>query len=830
MQRSKAEKRFLIIYTIMTLAFLVTGTATSDAQIVLFGTLPELFAAFGIYYGQPLGEKFRGTIYSCVCLITLTAFGILTFSMSVAMPVMAGALFLICLFNIPELLILWIIDCGFLFWYHLTWKDTYDLVNVREWLVLFSQILMVLLLLYLANAAIRGGREKNRKLSESIQQMKAAEKSRDDFMAGVSHEFMTPLNAILGMGELILDGEASKEVKEAAESILVAGQNLKGFVSDVFEYVEISGGRMTAKEEAYDFKHLLGEITALGNTWADEKNLALIVDCDARIPKSMIGDVEKLKKVMMTYLSCAVRFTERGFIHVKIDARKESYGVNLNITFKDTGIGMSKEIIKQIFQNPTAGEYHEQWTGNVELSLTLARMLVEMMNGLISLTSSAEEGTEIKIVIPQGIADSGFLVELPHSEEYHVLGYLNLDHYAFEEIRGAYVDWAEHMGKSLSVAFDFATNLEECKKRLERRSYTHLFISPFEFRQAPEFFRALTKRMRVVLVVNRGLTQFPEGDFDMIYKPLTILGVADALLGKCEKPESFYHLPLLENGPEAEAVEPKVLVVDDNAVNLKVMEGMLGKYGIVPDTATDGKTAVEKIEKAKYALVLMDYMMPGMDGAQTLEKIRNLDGIYYKKLPIICVTANTTPGTAELMMEKGFDDCLTKPVEPMRLDWFLKKYIGKTRESVQEDSPESAKQTKEAKEERVTSARTSQAAGGEAQKKPKGLSAIDRKLGENYCGGPENYEEILKMFVDVGIEKCREIARLYEKEDWQDYCIEAHALKGTALGIGAVHLSELAKQLEAAAKDGQIATIHAGHGLLMEEYKTVLDEIEQMHR
>lgn len=804
MKRSEAEKKFLIIYSLLSLAFLLAGITAPNILLVLFGTIPELIVSWTVFIRQPLDEKFRAVLLSVMCLITLTCFGVMVISMDVVIPILAVVLFMIGLFNIPEILWIWVADAMLLFLYHLLVGKTYVLDSWNNWLIVIHQLICTLLLLYLEDMLIRKNAEKNNQLKETIESLKASERSKDEFMAGVSHEFRTPLNAICGMGELILHSDASEEVKKSADRILTAGQSLQDFVSDVFDYVELCSNNMQLKEEEYHFASMLNDIVNIANIQTEEKNLEIIIDCDAAIPHAMIGDSEKMRKVITSFLSNAVRHTEKGYILLTASARKESYGVNLCIVIRDTGSGMTKDDIKKMFTDIyVAGACQNGKCRSVGLDLAVSQKLVEMMNGLISVTSEPGAGTEVRIVIPQKVADARPMVELADREYFDVMGYINLDKFDIEGMRSTYVRWIENVGKMLGIHIELNTGLNECKRKVENRGCTHLFITMYEYRQDPGYFKSLTERIQVIVVLERRETDYPGNEFIIVYKPFTIMSVVAALTGHSQKRKVLLH----DNTEESFiAPDAKLLVVDDNVINLKVMEGLLRRYQIVPYTATSGAAALQMMEKIRFDLVFMDYMMPGMDGAETMERIRAMEGEYYRKVPVVCVTANTVSGAREQLLQTGFNEFISKPVEVRQLEKILKSYL-----HVEIYEPE-----KELEKEPETGTT------GEAE-----ISRIDRRMGETYCGSKEDYQEILKIFCDYGAEKKREIQNLYEKHDWKGYAIEIHALKSTSLGIGAVRLSELAKRLELAAKEEKEEMIFAEHDAAMEEYRMVLEEIEK---
>lgn len=803
MKRNEAERRFMIIYTVLAFVFLVAGVSAPYPALVLLGTIPEMVVCWAIFGVQWKDEKIRATVFTGMCLISLICFGVMTMSMNIVVPLLAVALVLIGLFNIPQLLGLWSAAAVLMFLLHMFVLKTYCVHSLNDYLIVFHQLFCMALLFYLENSLIKRNIENNRQLLDNIEILKGSERSKDEFMASVSHEFRTPLNAICGMGELILRSGVPEEVQKSAESILTSGRNMQAFVSDVFDYVEIESGKMTVQEAEYSFSALLMDIADISNAQIVEKKLDIIIDCDANIPRTMVGDSEKIRKVIMYLMNNAIKFTEKGCVLLAVSVRKESYGVNLCITVRDTGIGMSKEDIRKVFTDFSRidAEADSQY-GGVGLGLTLTRRLVEMMRGLVSVKSELGVGSEFKIVIPQKVTDSSPIAEIPDKEHVKAIGYINIEKYSVPELRSLYVKWITDTEKRLGISIQLSTNFSELKRRMESQTFSHLFTVIDEYRQEPAFFEEMSMKMPVIVVMGREDEEQPGDRIIVVYKPFTILSVVNALAGHSQRIRKGTSIGAF-GAPEA-----KVLVVDDTVVNLKVMEGLLKQYRITPYTAASGAAALSMAGNIRFDLIILDYMMPGMDGVAVLKALRAMNDEHYKKVPVVCLTANAVTGAKEQLLAAGFDEFMAKPVEVGKLEQVLRSYLpGELLKPVEELEKV---QTEAGRKEKQGSERPSK---------------IDRVMGENYCCGQDNYHEILKVFCEYGAEKRRELQKLYERKDWSGYAIEIHALKSTSLGIGAVGLSEQAKILELAAKEENEAVLFEKHDAMMKEYRYVLTEI-----
>ena len=244
----------------------------------------------------------------------------------------------------------------------------------------------------------------------------------------------------------------------------------------------------------------------------------------------------------------------------------------------------------------------------------------------------------------------------------------------------------------------------------------------------------------------------------------------------------------------------------------------MNRYQIKVSTANNGSEALEMISRKEYDFVFMDHMMPEMDGVETLHRIRNKVGIYFKRIPIIAVTANAIAGSREMFIKEGFSDFIEKPIEISVLERLLRRTIAEERLVYTQDVPKDNIE-KEGTASVITSTTV------EAEDKKLCIGDLDVEKGILYCGGKEDYFEILNQHCSNGMTNIGKLERLYQQADWKNYTIEVHAVKSMMLGIGANALSELAKQLEFAGKAENITFIKENHHAMIEEYKRVLNEI-----
>lgn len=283
-----------------------------------------------------------------------------------------------------------------------------------------------------------------------------------------------------------------------------------------------------------------------------------------------------------------------------------------------------------------------------------------------------------------------------------------------------------------------------------------------------------------------------------------------AFVGKRKSRQSHNLLAQMEADQKIVAPSARILVVDDSTMNQDLVRGILRGTKIKIDTAINGEEALEKLEEQKYHMVLMDHMMPVIDGMEALKLIkeRNL----CQGVPVVVLTANVAPGAKEEYLKAGFDDYLTKPVIPQQLESAIKRHLPKRlilerweRGGLTEEKPENE---------------TPQEQSPFLQK----FSFLDTSVGMSYFADNEEfYGDMIRCYLDNS--SFEDIRKAYEEEDWENYRILVHALKSTSLSIGAVELSGQAKVLEMAAKENRIDDIKRDHDVMMERFHQLLEDI-----
>ncbi|MDE7429657.1 MAG: response regulator, partial [Lachnospiraceae bacterium] len=458
--------------------------------------------------------------------------------------------------------------------------------------------------------------------------------------------------------------------------------------------------------------------------------------------------------------------------------------------------------------------------------------LVRSMGGVITVNSAPGSGSEFQFTIPQKVLDETPIVSIKDKKHLFAAYYVNMEKYEYTLVREGYENCIHHMVNQFGIPFRICRNLEELKRRIERENYSHIFIGWEEYREDRSFFDELSTKRTVVLILDYDQEILVQGNMLRIYKPFTILSIAAVFNGQKLLVNEEQHISLHNKfiAPQA-----KVLVVDDNAMNLKVMARLLLPYQLKVIMASGGQEALEKLNTPDFDCVFLDHMMPEMDGVETLHKIRQKPGLYYQSLPIIAFTANAIGGAREMFMAEGFNDFIAKPIELSVLERILRRYIPTQLQIiVDEDEAAPASEADQtpaplpqssapAASDTAVSADKSDISKAKLKLTRAGIS-LEQAIA--YCGDEEGFKEIIAIFHSEGQKRRDHLSHFFKEQDWKNYVISVHALKGNAKAVGAGELSEMARELEMAGKENRIDYILAHHEAMMENHDSLLTALD----
>ena len=508
--------------------------------------------------------------------------------------------------------------------------------------------------------------------AELLEKAESANRAKSDFLANMSHEIRTPMNSIMGLCELSMAEELSDSVRDNCNNIYVAGRNLLGIINDLLDFSKIESGRMELRPDVYQLSSLLNDVIQMAMARKGQKQIEFMVDCDPSIPNHLYGDELRIRQIVINLLTNAIKFTQEGGILLRVRARKESYGVNLMFSVTDSGIGIKKENMDKIFRSfsqvDTKKNRAIEGTG---LGLSISKQLVKQMGGFIFLDSEYGKGSTFTVVIPQKVMEDKPLAKIEENEKYNILAYFELEENNSSFAAKCYAEIIANMGEDLELSYNFASSLQEVKMCVADAAYTHLFISEVEYMQDKEYFDSIAEMISVVVVVNQSGQYEISAGIRSICKPFYVLSISTILQG--EKPQ--FDGRRTQAAKRFIAPRANILIVDDNQMNLKVASGLLRPYQIKIETADSGKTAIELLKDRTFDMVFMDHMMPGMDGVETLKRIRVMERDVCKTVPIVALTANAVSGAREMFLKEGFCDMVAKPIEMSLFERVLQRWL-----------------------------------------------------------------------------------------------------------------------------------------------------------
>lgn len=632
----------------------------------------------------------------------------------------------------------------------------------------------------------------------ALQANKEIEKAagmKSDFLANMSHEIRTPMNAVIGMAEMALREDLPPAARNYIHQIRSSGKALLTIINDILDFSKIESGKMDIVPVVYEPMSIVNDVSNILVTRLKDKNVELILDISPDIPHKLFGDNIRIKQVLLNIANNAVKFTSKGQVVIRMFHIPLSENmINLCIDVEDTGIGIKQEDLGKLFKS--FQQLDSKRNRNIEgtgLGLAISRNLIELMRGEMNVESEYEKGSIFSFSLPQKVIDSSSSIQVLDVSSIMVIGLLDNPF-----IRKQLEKDCAHLG----VEYRELSSSSELSGILMSKT-VFLFIEQTGFTAELEEFIKKNPSLTAVLLMNSNAVIEDElPNLRFVRKPLYTLN--EALIFNRE---NLHYYDEDSDFADIDFIAPsaEVLIVDDNAINLTVAEGLLEPLKMKIDTALGGKEAIDKISGHHYDIIFMDHMMPELDGVETTHIIRRFH-TEYDDVPIIALTANAVDGTREMFLREGMNDFVAKPIEIRTLISKVKMWLPVEKIQKGNDFLTTAQSQENMKEIAV--------------------GDLDTKSAVRLLGNEKLFWTVLKDYYKIIDKKSKYIEELLEKEDWAGYTIEVHALKSASKQIGAVSLSEKAAAMERAGNARNVAQIRQCTEEMLQQYRAYIPVLE----
>ena len=527
--------------------------------------------------------------------------------------------------------------------------------------------------------------EQRQSLSIALEDANQANKAKTAFLSNMSHEIRTPMNAIIGLDRIALnDPDISEKTREHLEKIGLSAQHLLSIINDILDMSRIESGRMTVKNEEFSLANALAQVNTMISGQCRDKGIEYECRVNGTVDDYYIGDDMKLRQVMVNILGNAVKFTPSGgTVKFVVEAIAHFNGkTTLRFTISDTGIGMSQDYLPKLFDAFSQEDSSStNRFGSTGLGMAITKSFIELMNGTISVESEKNKGTTFTVTVTLIDSDRKTAEEEEDSLRPHELSVLVIDDDPIACEHAQIV--LGQVGVSCEMALSGAEGLQMAKIRYARREPYNLIL--VDWRMPDMDGVETTRQIRNAVGTETPVIVLTSYNWEEIEYEARAAGV-DTFVAK-----PLFAGTVLDEFREAfkkknprliqETVDLKgrrVLLAEDVTVNAEIMIMVLSMREIQVDHAENGRIAVEKFEEHEegyYDAILMDMRMPEMDGLEATRRIRDMNRVDAKNIPIIALTANAFDEDVQRSMQAGLNAHLSKPVEPKALFETLEKLI-----------------------------------------------------------------------------------------------------------------------------------------------------------
>ncbi|MEW6370728.1 MAG: response regulator [Pseudomonadota bacterium] len=524
----------------------------------------------------------------------------------------------------------------------------------------------------------------------------AASRAKSAFLATMSHEIRTPMNGVLGMAEMLLGTELSEAQRNYTRLVKRSGEHLLVIINDILDFSKIEAGKLTIEYINFNLWDLLEDIHTVYTPQAQAKGIALDFDIANDIPVAICGDPNRLRQIMANLLGNAIKFTEQGRIDARVRiASEDSQAVMLRFEVRDTGIGISREARSRIFEAfSQADDSTTRKYGGTGLGLAISKQLVELMGGTIGVENGKQGGSVFWFTV--GFDKRRVDPDAP-GEQQHTIDELRV--LVVDEDSASRVGLERHLA-AWRVSCEGAAGAAEALDKLDAAARAgqpfDAALLDMELKHSSGLLLGATIKTNPATRATRLILLSPERlAADQVQRRAA--GVAYQLIKPARAADLFACLATRPRGSTAPAPQflpppaiprpagvarvRRVLLAEDNPVNVEVAKAMLESLGLRAHVARNGAEALEAVRAGDYEAVLMDCQMPVMDGFAATSAIRRdereSDAMRGRPhtLPIIAITANALQGDREACLAAGMDDYLSKPFTQQQLAAVIGRWI-----------------------------------------------------------------------------------------------------------------------------------------------------------
>jgi len=638
---------------------------------------------------------------------------------------------------------------------------------------------------------------KSYELHKSNLELEKASNMKSDFLANMSHEIRTPMNAIIGLADLALREKLPRSAREYIHQIKASSKNLLVIINDILDFSKIESGKMDIIEVEYEPLSIIQDLASIVNSRIGEKDIEFTMDISPDLPRMLYGDNVRIHQIILNLLTNAVKFTQSGEVHFKMEFEHMDDNTELmKVMIRDTGIGIRKEDMHKLFNS--FQQVDSKRNRNIEgtgLGLAISQQLLQLMGGNITVESEYNKGTTFCFEVPQRIINPDPVV--PQLETPLKAAVL------FEN---AYVK-TQLIRDLKRIGAEYVDLIDNCS--YEDLQVDFFIVGKMFFTQAIQDFVTGHPNIRcLVLVPYDSIDVIDIPNVRVISKPAYSLSLYNAM--------GIQNIDLESGASEGEnfsfiAPEAHILIVDDNSVNLTVARGLLEPLKMQIDTAKSATEAIEKIHYVKYDLIFMDHMMPEVDGVEATHIIRRLVPSY-NDVPIIALSANAIGGAKEMFIREGMNDFVAKPID-------IKDALSKLRKWLPTEKIIPVEKGK------TTTAQSATESGAQLSVNAADIKELNAENALALLGSEKLFWTVLKEYFNVIEKKSKVILEHKAAERWRDYTIEVHSLKNTSRQIGADHIADVSAEMEKAGNEGNIALINEKTDGLIEEYLQLKDAL-----